>query len=168
MRHHKRSRVGHLPRWQRYATHLIFIICAFSGLAFYLKREAGWELHWLIGDTAARSLLVWHGISAAFALLAFGAVIPAHIRAAWNVGRNRGSGMAMIAVLGALMISGLLLYYGDEAWHDSVLWTHWITGFIAFAAFPLHLILGRLANRNRRHLPSNCKERVAVGTPALQ
>mgnify|MGYP000604027857 CR=1 FL=1 len=32
--HHKRSRVGHLPRWQRLCTHLIFAICALSGLGF--------------------------------------------------------------------------------------------------------------------------------------
>lgn len=164
MSHHKRSRVGHLPRWQRYATHLIFTLCAFSGLGFYLKREMGWEL----GDIAARSFLVWHGVSAAFALLAFGAVIPAHIRAAWNVRRNRGSGMAMIAVLATLMLSGLLLYYGDEEWHDSVLWAHWISGFIAFAAFPLHLILGHRANCKHRPSITKCKERVAANTPALQ
>ncbi len=160
MSHHKRSRVGHLPRWQRWSTHLIFTICALSGLAFYLKREMSFELY----DIAARRFLVWHGISAGFALLAFGAVLPGHIRSAWNARRNRASGVAMALVMAALMLSGLLLYYGDEEWHDSVLWAHWIVGFIAFAAFPLHLILGRLINRNRQ--PSGTKPASPVGTPA--
>jgi hypothetical protein len=142
MTHHKRSRVGHLPRWQRLSTHVIFAVCALSGLAFFAKREMGLAL-W---DITARSFLVTHGMSAALALLAFGAVLPGHIRSAWNVKRNRGSGVAMIAVMAALMLSGLLLYYGAEEWHDGALWAHWIVGGAAFAAFPLHLVLGHRAN----------------------
>ncbi len=142
MSHHKRSRVGHLPRWQRLSTHLIFAICALSGLGFFLKREMGVDF----GDLQARSLLVWHGISAAFALLAFGAVLPGHIRSSWKARRNRVTGVVMLSIMAALMLSGLLLYYGEEEWHDAVLWAHWIGGFIAFGAFPLHLILGHRAN----------------------
>ena len=142
MSHHKRSRVGHLPRWQRLFTHLIFAICALSGLGFFLKREMGVDL----GELPAHSLLVWHGISAAFALLAFGAVLPGHIRSSWKARRNRSTGIAMITVMAGLILSGLLLYYGNEEWHNAVLWAHWIGGFIAFAAFPLHLILGHRAN----------------------
>lgn len=160
MSHHKHSRVGRLPRWQRLFSHLIFTVCAFSGLGFFLKREMGFELN----DIAAHSFLVWHGVSAAFALLAFGAVLPGHIRSAWNVKRNRGSGSAMIVVMAALMLSGLLLYYGDEEWRDRVVWAHWIAGFIAFAAFPVHLALGRLANRRTR--PLGTKSASTVGTPA--
>jgi MFS family permease len=160
MSHHKRSRVGHLPRWQRLSTHLIFAICALSGLGFFLKREMGIDF----GDLQARSLLVWHGISAAFALLAFGAVLPGHIRSSWKARRNRASGIVMIAVMAGLMLSGLLLYYGDEEWHNAVLWTHWIGGFVAFAAFPLHLVLGHRANALRQ--PCHTKSRLNVGPSA--
>lgn len=160
MSHHKRSRVGHLPRWQRLSTHLIFAICALSGLGFFLKREMGIEL----GDITARSLLVWHGISAAFALLAFGAVLPGHIRASWKARRNRSSGIAMLTVMAGLMLSGLLLYYGDEEWHDAVLWAHWISGFLAFAAFPLHLVLGHRANA--LYVAGGARKTQAVGASA--
>ena len=160
MSHHKRSRVGHLPRWQRISTHLIFAICALSGLGFFLKREMGMDLN----DIPARSFLVWHGISAAFALLAFGAVLPGHIRGAWNVRRNRGSGIFMTLVMGALMLSGLLLYYGEEEWHDAVLWAHWLAGFAAFAIFPLHLVLGHRANT--RHRPGQCERGRPLGESA--
>ncbi len=164
MSHHKRSRVGHLPRWQRLTTHLVFTICALSGLAFLLKREFGFML-W---DIAARQFLVWHGISAAFALLAFGAVLPGHIRGAWNLKRNRSSGMAMLIVMATLMLSGLLLYYGDEEWHSGVLWAHWIIGGIAFAAFPLHLILGQHANRQRAAAVTNSLSSVVTAATTLQ
>lgn len=144
MSHHRHGRVGRLPRWQRLATHLIFAACALSGLGFFLRRELAIHL----SDIPAHDFLVWHGISAAFALLAFGAVLPGHIRGAWNTKRNRVSGAAMILLMATLMLSGLQLYYGDEAIRDSMVMLHWAVGFLGFAAFPAHLIVGRLANRN--------------------
>ena len=164
MSHHKRSRVGRLPRWQRLSTHIVFAVCALSGLGFFLKRELGFDLH----DVPARSFLVWHGVSAAFALLAFGAVLPGHIRGAWNVRRNRGSGLAMIAVMAALMLSGLLLYYGEEEWHEAVLWSHWIAGFVSLLAFPVHLVMGRLANARHPVPESRNALRVAESVSALR
>jgi len=82
-------------------------------------------------------------------LLAFGAVLPGHVRAAWNARRNRSSGVAMVVVLAALMASGLLLYYGGEEWREGVVWSHWVAGFLVLAAFPLHLVLGRRGNRTQ-------------------
>lgn len=141
MSHHKRSRVGRLPRWQRLASHGIFLVCALSGLAFFLKRQVGLDL----GDMAARDFLVLHGISAAFSLLVFGSVLPNHVRAAWNVQRNRLTGGLMLVVMTLLMLSGLGLYYGTEAMHDMMVWSHWAAGFLLFAALPLHLVVGARA-----------------------
>lgn len=164
MTHHKHGRVGRLPRWQRLSTHFILTFCAFSGLAFFLKHEMGFGL-W---EIAARNFLVWHGISAAFALLAFGAVLPGHIRGAWNLKRNRGSGVTMIGSLAALMISGLLLYYGNGGWHDAALWGHWTLGFAALAIFPLHLLLGHWTNRRWRHSEARFVARKGASAPALR
>lgn len=164
MSHQKRSRVGVMPRWQRHLSHWIFGLCALSGLGFFLKHELGYAL----AEIPARSLLVWHGVSAAFALLAVGAVIPGHIRSAWNARRNRGSGILMIAVMAMLMLSGLLLYYGDEAWHETALWLHWIVGFSAFAALPAHLILGQRANTRHQQLRAPITQTVATIPSLLQ
>lgn len=132
-------RAGLLPAWQRTPTHLILVICAFSGLLYFLKRELQIDVLW----TEAHSLLVTHGVSSALALLAFGAVLPAHLRAAWIAKRNRASGILMVGVMSLLMLSGLLLYYGSEEIRDSVVLTHLVVGFAAFAVFILHLLLGR-------------------------
>ena len=51
----------------------------------------------------------------------------------------------MLFVLSALMISGLLLYYGSEEMRDGVQWTHWIVGFASIAVFLLHLVIGKRA-----------------------
>ncbi len=136
-------RIGRMPGWQRLPTHLILAVCAFSGLLYFIRHELRIELPGL----ESHGYLVTHGISAAFALLAFGAVLPAHLRAAWVAKRNRTSGIVMIAVMSVLMLSGLLLYYGSEEMRDGVVLTHWVVGFAAFAAFVLHLVIGRKATR---------------------
>lgn len=139
----KPRRIGRMPGWQRLPTHLILAVCAFSGLLYFIRHELRIELPGL----ESHGYLVTHGISAAFALLAFGAVLPAHLRAAWVAKRNRTSGIVMIAVMSVLMLSGLLLYYGSEEMRDDVVLTHWVVGFAAFAAFVLHLVIGRKASR---------------------
>ena len=135
----KIRRAGRLPAWQRIPAHLIFTVCALSGLLFFLRHE----LHLDIPGVETHSYLVMHGVSAAFALLAIGAVLPGHLRVAWIARRNRMSGVVMLVVMALLMLSGLMLYYGSEELRDATVLTHWIVGGIVMAAFPLHLVLGR-------------------------
>ncbi len=135
----KIRRAGRLPAWQRIPTHLIFAVCALSGLLFFLRHE----LRLAIPGIEAHSYLVMHGVSAAFALLAIGAILPGHLRVAWIARRNRLSGIVMLGVMALLMLSGLMLYYGSEEVRDATVLTHWIVGGIVIAAFPLHLVLGR-------------------------
>ncbi len=140
----KIRRVGRMPAWQRVPTHLILAACALSGVLYFVRHELRIELPGLSGH----GVLVAHGMSSAFALLVFGAILPGHLRAAWIAKRNRASGITMIVVMSALMLSGLLLYYGSEEIRDGVVLTHWIVGFSAFAVFALHLVLGRRAPRS--------------------
>lgn len=144
----KIRRAGRLPGWQRIPTHLVFAICAISGVLFFLRHE----LHLEIPGVETHSYLVMHGVSAAFALLAIGAILPGHLRVAWIARRNRISGIAMLLVMALLMLSGLMLYYGSEEIRDATVLTHWIVGGAVIAAFPLHLVLGRrdIANDGAR------------------
>lgn len=135
----KIRRIGRMPGWQRVPTHIVLAACALSGLLYFIRHELRIELPGI----DAHGMLVAHGVSSAFALLAFGAILPGHLRAAWIAKRNRASGITMIAVMSALMLSGLLLYYGSEEMRDGAVLTHWMVGFVAFAAFALHLVLGR-------------------------
>ena len=143
----KIRRAGRLPSWQRIPTHLVFAVCALSGLLFFLRHE----LHLEIPGAETHSYLVMHGVSAAFALLAIGAILPGHLRVAWIARRNRLSGVVMLVVMALLMLSGLMLYYGSEELRDATVLTHWIVGGIVIAAFPLHLVLGR---RDVAHEPA--------------
>jgi hypothetical protein len=137
----KRSRVAHLPFWQSFSTHFIFIICAISGVLYLLVHE--FEIKALAVEN--HSILIAHGFSAYFFVLLFGALMPHHIKSGWVFNRNRISGGIMVAVMALLLVSGLFLYYGDET-RDAALWVHWVIGCGLVLLFPLHVIRGRRAN----------------------
>ena len=137
----KRSRVAHMPFWQSFSTHIIFIICAVSGVLYLLAHE--FEIKVLSVEN--HSILIVHGFAAYFFVLLFGAMMPNHIKAGWKTKRNRLSGGLMVAVMSMLLISGLFLYYGNET-RDAALWVHWVIGGGLVLLFPLHFIRGRRAN----------------------
>lgn len=137
----KRSRVAHLPLWQSFTTHAIFIVCAISGVLYLLAHE--FEINAL--NVENHSILIVHGFAAYFFVLLFGAVMPTHIKAGWKNKRNRLSGGLMVVVMTLLLISGLLLYYGADS-RKAALWVHWVIGCGLVLLFPLHFIRGRRAN----------------------
>ena len=58
----KRSRVAHMPFWQSFSTHLIFIICAVSGVLYLLAHE--FEIKALSVEALGvenHSILIVHG-----------------------------------------------------------------------------------------------------------
>lgn len=141
MLYKKRSRLAHLPKWQSISSHIIFLICACSGILYLL----GHEFEIMPFTIENHSILMAHGISAYLFVLLFGAVMPTHIKAAWKAKRNRISGSLMIAVMSLLLISGLFLYYAD-ALREAALWVHWVIGGGLVLLFPFHFIAGRRAN----------------------
>ena len=141
MLYKKRSRVAHLPAWQAISSHIIFLVCAISGVLYILVHE--FEVSLLAVEN--HSLLIAHGVSAYLFVLLFGAVMPTHIKAAWKAKRNRISGSLMITVMSVLLISGLFLYYADET-RDAALWVHWVIGSGLVLLFPFHFIAGRRTN----------------------
>ena len=141
MLYKKRSRVAHLPFWQSFFTHTIFIICAVSGVLYLLAHEFEFQSP----SITNHSILITHGFTAYFFTLLFGAVIPNHIKSGWHNSRNRVSGSLMIFTMSVLLLSGLFLYYGDET-RDAALWVHWVIGVSLVTLFPFHFVMGRRAN----------------------
>ena len=86
-----------------------------------------------------------HGFAAYFFVLLFGALLPNHIKGGWQNKRNRISGSLMVLVMSLLLLSGLILYYGDLM-RDVALWVHWIIGGGLVLLFPFHFVMGRRAN----------------------
>lgn len=122
-------------------------------------------LAWLVLDTAFRvegefglakhPLQVWmlrvHGALAMAALVAFGGALSNHVRPFWSARRNRGAGIALLALMLGLTLTGYFLYYlGDEVWREGIATAHWIGGVLLAVALPLHVALGRRATARTR------------------
>lgn len=111
-------------------------------LFHYFLRVAG-----DFGD-AAHPLETWwlrlHGLMAFASLVAIGSVLPIHARRAWQINKNRRSGLAMKVYLLWLALTGYALYYflaeSNEAWLPLA---HWIAGLALPLAGLLHIRLGR-------------------------
>ena len=132
----KKHGLGKMPNWQRWFTISVLCICSLSGIAFLL----GHEFHVSRAVLGDRMVLIMHGISAAVALIAFGTVLPFHIKAGLKARKNLISGILQLAFLATLTITAMLLYYGPEELHEGSELTHWILGLIFFAIFIFHAI----------------------------
>ncbi len=134
-----------MPAWQAIPSHLIFILCAASGVLYLLAHE------FEIAPLAIKnhSLLIAHGVSAYLFVILFGSVMPVHIKSGWKTKRNRISGGLMIAVMTLLLVSGLILYYGVDT-REPALWVHWVIGCGLVVLFPAHYLLGKFTSGHSR------------------
>ena len=128
------SRLGKMPGWQKSFVIGGMFICSVTGLSYLIGHEFQLQRHTL----GSRNILVAHGIAAMVATLAFGSVLPFHIKAGYKSKRKWLSGFSQLTFLAILLVSGALLYYGPEEIRDSVIEMHWIVGLLFFAIFMLH------------------------------
>ena len=132
----KKHGLGKMPGWQRWFTIAALCICSLSGIAFLL----GHEFHLSRGLLGNRAVLIIHGVSAAITLIAFGTVLPFHIKAGLKAKNNLISGISQLVFLAILVITAMLLYYGPEELHASSEIIHWVIGFIFFGVFLFHIV----------------------------
>lgn len=127
--------------------------CLCAAAAAVLATGAGWLLlHYgfpadadveSVGRPGERTLLALHGAAAMAALSAFGTLLAAHVPTGLRRARNRRTGLALLAGVALLAVTGHALYYcGDEAWRPWIAALHWSVG--------LALLPGFLAHRGRR------------------
>lgn len=85
-----------------------------------------------------------HGLFSFGMLIALGSVLPVHARRAWQLGKNRPSGLGMKLVFGWLAVTGYALYYfaseDNQAWLSLL---HWTVGLTLPLALLVHIVLGR-------------------------
>ena len=131
-------RVGKVTGWQRWASHAVLGACALTGLVWFVLADAL--------DQAPPQVRLWwvgHGVTGFLAMVAIGMALPHHVVATWKHHRNRWLGGIALGLLVALMLTALLLEYGQEPWHTALHWVHVGIGLAALLAFPLHVLRGR-------------------------
>ena len=85
-----------------------------------------------------------HGAAAMGFLVAFGALLPHHVRSGWRQHVNRTTGVVMLVVVSALILTAFGLYYiGDDRARAFISIAHWTVGLIASVGLPVHVIMGK-------------------------
>lgn len=91
-----------------------------------------------------------HGLAAFAALAAAGSVLPVHARRAWELNKNRATGLGMQAALAWLALTGYALYYfADPDTRPWLPWLHWAAGLGLPALVALHIGRGRARRKTR-------------------
>ena len=137
---HGRLRLGCMAKWQRWTSYVLFSLCVSSGFVWFVLADL---LEWM-----PPQLKVWwvlHGVTAMLSLLLIGAALPQHISVAWKAKRNRGGGGLSTFLLGLLLGSVMVLYYGAASFHDEARWVHIVLGIFLLILFPWHILRGRRA-----------------------
>ena len=118
----------------------------FSGVVWL-----GWNYgHILQGtsalETSAVSVLSMkiHGAAAMGFLMAFGALLLQHVPLGWKQPAHRPTGVALLSVCGALIITGWGLYYlGGESLRHGTSVVHWGLGVLLPVILWWHVRLAR-------------------------
>ena len=155
-RHRLHGDAVRLERWHRNVIYGISTLLAASGI-LWLAFHFFVHYKGAFGD-APHPLTAWwlklHGAAAMLALLGTGSMTLTHMRRAWHLRRNRGSGTALAAATIVLAASGYLLYYaGSEAMRAATSIAHWTVGLACIALLPFHVLLGRRGSRRRLASP---------------
>lgn len=128
------SRLGKMLNWQRKFVIIGMMTCTITGMLYLMGHQFQIERT----TFGTHSILVAHGIAAILATLAFGSVLPFHIKAGYKSTKKRWSGFGQLSFLAVLLITSALLYYGPEETRDITVDTHWISGLLFLVIFLLH------------------------------
>ena len=142
-----------LPRWQRWSTYSTFALLVCTGVFW-------WTLDIDRGENPASAAQVWllrlHGLGAMLVLICFGALLPAHVRIAWALHRNRVLGATLVAVILLLALTGYGLYYSvGDTMRSLSSWIHFCAGVATPVLLTLHIYRGRAARRSRATQPQH-------------
>ena len=132
-----------LGKWHRTLWLAALIAVGLSGVVWF-------ALHDLAGrepDELQHVVLVAHGVTSFAALVAFGSVLPLHVRASWRQRRNLVSGTGIVLVFAILIVTALLLYYAGEQSQSWARLLHLLVGGVAVVGMPLHIVLGRRSRK---------------------
>ena len=138
-----------LPRWHEWLIYAVVALLLLSGVAWLLLDRFG-KVSGEFGlepNPALPWLLLVHG-TASYAFTIIGAMlVSVHIRLGWNSGRNRPSGLVLVAISLVLLLTGLALYYSTgEQMRAIVSLSHWVIGLTIPLQIFVHIVGGGSAS----------------------
>lgn len=133
------SPIVRLALWHRRFVLWTLVAIAASGTVWWVCMD----LVTLEPGPLARTLAVVHGGASFVALVAFGSLLPLHVRLSWQARRNRQTGVLSIGVFALLGLTAFALYYGSEHLRGVAHGVHVAVGLAAIACLPFHIWSGR-------------------------
>jgi hypothetical protein len=153
----RHSRHAHAPRplslWHRWSIYLsggvLFLTGAGWLVAHYFLRGAGLE-----SELPHPSEPVWmrvHGAAFLVFLVAFGALLPGHVKYGLRYRLNVRTGLLVTTIVAGLALTGYGLYYlVNEDARALIGALHWVLGIGAAITLALHVVTGRALARRLR------------------
>ena len=136
-----------LPRWLRWTVYLTSLALFISG-ALWLVVHYGRGNADDLPPPAQAWLLRVHGLAMLVGLFVYGSLLRTHMINAWQMQRNRSTGVLLAVVLALLTLTGYLLYYGsDESMRSVISIAHWVIGLAIGVVLPFHVWQGRRERR---------------------
>ena len=131
-----------LPKIIKNSIYGLFLISLVTGYTFFILNQFiviegpfGPQKHPL-----QKYFLMTHGASAFLIMTFFGAMLAAHVPKTWHLGKNKITGVFLIAVIASQMITAYCLYYlvlGD--YRIYLIYAHLITGSLLPIVLLAHL-----------------------------
>lgn len=139
-----------LPPWLRVSLHTSFAAVWLTGFVVFLLRHF-YQVSTEFGSAPhpwQPKLLVIHGIIAVPVLYLFGWISARHVGEGWRHGKNRWSGLPLLAVTAVLALSGFAGFYlTNEAARSANGSIHEILGLALIVPALFHWIIGRRIRR---------------------
>lgn len=118
-----------------------------------LEVRIGWELGWHLASGLRMNVATIHTMLGFLATTFVGALGGIHVRRGWQQRRNHLSGIAVLALLGTLALTGVAIFYvSDVDWSVQASAWHVIIGLAAAPLFVLHRARGRATVRRLERL----------------
>lgn len=132
-----------------------FLVASFSLLiisGFFLIPNAlvfrlEWELAWYFPEALRLWIVALHVLVGFFVISQLGALWSVHMRIGWRHHKNIKSGLSMVFVLLALVLTGVGIYYLGEQFSVSASVLHMLIGFSLPCLFFYHIVAGKTHNK---------------------
>ncbi len=149
-----------LNHYIRSGLYLALIMLFLTGVAWLLVGLAGEPFDPSGWRSMRPSLLAVHGGVAMIFLVLLGALVPMHMQGNWRSRRNRRTGIAMLVLNGALIVTAYGLYYSGSdlvrGWASDL---HIAAGLFAPPWILFHIWLGRRSLRTGGPVPAASRGR---------
>ena len=106
------------PKWFYRFLVASFVLLTLSGLLLIpnaLDMRLEWDMPWRLAGSQQLTIVAIHAILAFLIVSQMGALWSVHMRIGWRHHKNIKTGLSLVAILLALILTGIGIYYlGDE------------------------------------------------------